>query len=221
MSTDRPDVIMLDPVAVHRIMRIQEFGRNSLAKALKRNPSEIGLWINGKRRITIENAQDIASALHCTIDHLTGKKTFFTKDFTDNIPLPGTPEFYLRAVEGNWLAVSRLAPGKDMQGNPIPEQVFEWEVEIVNNMDSLSGICVCRTPGFEHGQFNLKGEVIGRGFLMVDGVRGIPDGAEDFLRILVRLHSDGRTKRMEGAQVMFWAEFQQIFHGSLSLTPIE
>jgi len=221
MTEKRDDLVKLDESAARRIMNLQGYGRNSLAKTVGRDPSEIGLWIRGKRRITLENANDIAKVLGCKIKHLTGEEVFHKIKDTDDKPVPGTPEFYARAIEGRWLANSHVAGGKDHQGNEIPSAVFEWEVELAASGNVISGTSICRTEGYEYGQFDLKGEVNGRGFLIVDGVRGIPDGADDVFRGLFQYHCDAKTRTMYGGYVMYWAQHQHIFEGHAILQRAE
>jgi hypothetical protein len=77
MPNNRDDLVLLNTDAVRQIMRDRGIGRNALARLMKReSQKEVGMWINGQRRPNRDNAQNMADALGCDIEHLTGEKPF-------------------------------------------------------------------------------------------------------------------------------------------------
>lgn len=221
MTSRRDDLLTLDKAAIARIMAVQSYGRNSLAKALKRSPSEVGLWINGKRRITVQNAHDLSTVLGCTIENLTGQKPFIPIDITNTKAPLGTPEYYMNAIIGKWIATSTIFSRADLRGEPVPENVFQFDVEFYMVNGRLLGTCHCTTPFHEQAEYALKVvEVTGRGFIMLDGIRATDDGAEDVFRSIEQYYSDTRTQNMDGGFVMYWPVHREIFVGRHQLRKI-
>jgi transcriptional regulator with XRE-family HTH domain len=136
-------------------------------------------------------------------------------------PLPGTPEFYLQAIAGRWAGTSFVHAGEGQQGHEVPPQEFEWDVVVQRSGTSLSGEGTCRTAGYEHGQYSLRGSINGLGLVMLDGVRGVGDGANNLFRALLKYHSDGRARTMEGGFVVNWAQHESIFLGWLKLRRVD
>jgi hypothetical protein len=136
-------------------------------------------------------------------------------------PLPGTSEFYLRAIAGRWAGTSFVHAGEDQQGHEVPPQEFEWDVVVERSGTSLAGEGTCRTAGYEHGQYSLRASVNGLGLVMLDGVRGVGDGANNLFRALLKYHSDGRARTMEGGFVVNWAQHESIFLGWLKLRRVD
>jgi hypothetical protein len=220
MSTQRRDVIQLNKAAVTRIMQMLGHTNYTLAKAMLVDPKQVRRWLEGSGRITIECAVCMANAMRCEVGHLTGTIPFHQIDLRQNSPAIGTPEYYAAPVEGKWKVDSRVAPGVDIHGKSMPEQLFQWEANFHVNGSSIHGEMVCRTPGFTHGQYDIYGEVNGRALIFLNGCRAIRDGVEDLFRALLRLHSVGRGKSISGGFAMYWAEYQEIFEGHVLLTPM-
>ena len=72
----RSDIVRLDRKAMWCIMMCRGFGRNSLARTMSKDPTEIGKWVNGKRGISLDTAEDMADILECTVRQMTGEEPF-------------------------------------------------------------------------------------------------------------------------------------------------
>ena len=93
-------------------------------------------------------------------------------------------------------------------------------MEFFVEVGAIRGKCRCITPTFEVAQYDLKVEVTGRGFILLDGVRNADDGAEDIFRAILQHYSDTRTQTMNGGFAMYWPPHREIFVGHLALIKI-
>ncbi len=204
------DAFFLNPDAVKRIMRLQGYGQIDLARAASKDPSEISVWVNAKRKITLLNANDLATILRCTVSQLRGFEPFTRLDLTKEMPSIGTAQRYIRAIEGKWHAHSTIHA-------PDGPHEFEWEVDITCEHNVLTGKTVCTTAGHEQAQYTLHFEVSGLGIVLVDGVRDAADGATDIFRGILHFHSDTKTITMNGKTIVYWPLLQQLCYCDLNM----
>ena len=125
----------------------------------------------------------IAGVLKVQVSELVAPKRS-PEDLQPGLAVPGAPDYYSRTLTGAWHALSSITAGKDLDKLTTKGSQLEWAIQLEVSGNVISGWCNCRTDGYEHLQYLLTGTVNGGGFVMIDGVRGVADGAEDFFRAL-------------------------------------
>jgi hypothetical protein len=177
----------------------------------------MSLWIKGKRRITLENANDLAKALGCTIKQIQGLEPFTKIDLTKEMPPIGTAQRYLQAIQGKWHATSIIQlPTSDLGHNSL-DNTFEWEVDLICRENIVTGTTVCITPGHEQAQYRLHLEATGLGIILIDGIRDASDGATDIFRGILQFQSDTKTVTMNGCVTVYFPLLQRICAGQLNM----
>lgn len=204
------ETFSLNRDAVKRILRLQGYSQNGLAQAAGKDPSEVSLWVNAKRRISLPNAKDLATVLRCTVNQLRGFEPFTPLDLTKQMPPIGTAQRYLNAIQGKWHAKSIIHFPTDIAGHNTIDNMFEWDVDLTANNAILTGETVCITPGSEQASYMLHLEPTGVGIILVDGFRDAIDGATDLFRGILQFHSDTKTITMNGKVIVHWPVLQQI-----------
>lgn len=199
-------------------MTIQGYGTTSLAAALSKDPSQVSLWINRKRKISTENAYEFTQILKCTIRQLKGEEPFTKFDLTNGLPPIGTARRYIQAIHGKWHAISVMHIARELSTRESIPNIFQWTVDLVSKDIILSGKAICITPDHQKAQYTVHLEPSALGLVLVDGIRDVPDGATDVFRGILQFHSDIRTTTMKGMVVTHWPVLQRICTGELTMT---
>lgn len=201
--------LLADGSKIKDLRKRRRWTQEKLAKVAKVSKGTVEKAEAG-RRIKSSGLKNIAGALGTTFDTLVASTEL-------RACMSGTPEKYLQAIIGMWEAKCLEHAGKDYRGRKVPPAKSVWRVTLARVGDLIAGSCKCQTSGLEHEQFSLSGSVNGRGFVMIDGTRGVEDGADHIFRGLLQFHSDGRTRSMEGGYVVYDVTNRSIFVGDLRL----
>jgi transcriptional regulator with XRE-family HTH domain len=220
------EVAMIEPTLqpngpkIKALRLAKRWSQEHLAEKVGRNVRTIQNAERGKQRIQEAILKRIADALGCHIDEIVIADNELAGSEPD-LCQPGTPAFYLRAIAGEWIAKTGIDAGSSQPVQQLAIGKLEWDVELVAAEGIISGACNCRTRNHEHERFLVSGTVNGRGFVMIDGVRAVADGADNIFRALMQFQSDGRSRTMRGGYVMYWSKYQSMFVGLVEALRID